>query len=146
MINRKKVYIKVSIFFYFRSDPDLFFHETDPRIRIRIRINVKRIQNTGEKERKGWKVKEKLAKEGKMDKKMGGGRVPHLNLRMFAHGHWPDIIHTTGFSLVVFDVKALVEQYKCLPGKSELMTRLVRDENVDDLQKVIGKMISSVHR
>jgi len=40
--------------------------------------------------------------------------------------------------------KALVEQYKCLPGKSELMTRLVRDENVDDLQKVIDLSISVI--
>ena len=33
------------VFFYFRSDPDPCFHETDPRIRSRIKI--KRIRNTG---------------------------------------------------------------------------------------------------
>ena len=42
VIGRKKDVIKADIFFYFRSDPDLFFHETDPKIRIKM----KRIRNT----------------------------------------------------------------------------------------------------
>ena len=39
VIRRKK------LFYYYRSDPDPFFHETDPRIRISIKM--KRIRNTG---------------------------------------------------------------------------------------------------
>ena len=35
---------KKKVYFYFRSDPDPFFHETDSRIRTRIKI--KRIRNT----------------------------------------------------------------------------------------------------
>ena len=38
VIRRKK------LFYYYRSDPDPFFHETDPRIRISIKM--KRIRNT----------------------------------------------------------------------------------------------------
>jgi len=36
----------------------------------------------------------------------------------------------------------LVKQHRCLPGKFELLTRLVQDENVEDLQKVVDLSIS----
>ena len=50
---RKKKQNKSQYFPDFRSDlepdPDPLFHETDPKIRIRIHIKMKRIRNTGKK-------------------------------------------------------------------------------------------------
>ena len=45
MNNQKNQFLE-KYFHEFRSDSDPLFHETDPRIRIRILIKMKRIQNT----------------------------------------------------------------------------------------------------
>ena len=70
-INNKTDHISEKYIFYryfpdFRSDleqdPDPLFHETDPRIRIRIHIKMKRIRNSASKYLKTFRIRQR-AKE-----------------------------------------------------------------------------------
>ena len=75
MIRRKKIYKKV-VFFHFRSDPDPFFHETAPRIRIKIKL----IRNAVRKFKKKDLNLQLLERSG------GGGGGLRLHVRVLRVG------------------------------------------------------------